>query len=427
MHTLKSSLGRPLIAVLVAFILGMIIVMIASPGALGDRFNTAVSAYYNLVMGSFGNIQSISYTLAKTTPLIFTGLAVALAYRAGLFNIGAAGQLAVGAMVAGIIGLKLGSLPGVILVPMMLVASMLAGAFWGSIVGILKAWRGAHEVVTSIMLNWIAFYVCAALVEGPFQAPGLSQQTTPLSASATLPSLANLYNQTLGTIFGQIPLAAQYTVDVSLLLAFVALVVYWFLTSRTTFGYSLRVIGQNPKAARYAGISVKRNLVLAMALAGAFAGLAGATRLMGQSPYQLISSGFSSDSTGFDAIGVALLGRTTAIGVILSALLFGGLQQAGPFLQLNVGVPGDLIYILQALVLFAVAVEYVPSFQRFLPPFMRRTKPVLAPPLVPNLIKSEALLEHASGSSTAGPPEATLTDNSVGATDAPTPATSQED
>ncbi|GCE22639.1 ABC transporter permease [Dictyobacter kobayashii] len=386
MQRFRAALGRPLIAVLVAFVLGGIIVMITTPGPLDNRFITAVSSYYYLLQGSFGSIQSISFTLARATPLIFAGLAVAIAFRAGLFNIGAAGQLTVGSMAAGMIGLRFSMLPGWVLVPLMLLGSMAAGGLWGGIVGLLKAWRGAHEVVTSIMLNWTAFYICAYLVEGPFQAPKLSQQTLPLPAQATIPSLANLYNQTLGTFLPQIPLPAQYTVDAGLLLAFIALIIYWFITARTTFGYELRVIGQNPKAARYAGISVKKNILLAMILAGAFAGLAGSVRLMGQAPYQLISSAFSVDSTGFDAIGVALLGRTTSVGVLLASLLFGGLQEAGPYLQSYVNVPGDIITIMQSLVLFSIAVEYVPSFQRFLPGFLARSS---RPALVPSMIKVE--------------------------------------
>ena len=401
MQQFRAALGRPLIAILVAFVLGGIIVMITTPGPLDNRFITAVSSYYYLLLGSFGSIQSISFTLAKATPLIFAGLAVAIAFRAGLFNIGAAGQLTVGAMAAGIIAFKLSMLPGWVLVPLMLLGSIVAGGFWGGIVGVLKAWRGAHEVVTSIMLNWVAFYVCAYLVEGPFQAPKLSQQTLPLPDQAIIPSLAVFYNETLGTFLPQIPEPAQYTVDVGLLFAFIALVFYWFITARTTFGYELRVIGQNPKAARYAGISVRKNIVLAMVLAGAFAGLAGSVRLMGQAPYQLISSAFATDSTGFDAIGVALLGRTTSVGVLLASLLFGGLQEAGPYLQGYVNVPGDIITIMQSLVLFSIAVEYLPSFQRFIPNFLSRSS---KPALVPGLIDVETS-KAAAGVTTGPEPE----------------------
>jgi len=378
------ALGRPLFAVLLALIAGSIIIMITSPGSLADRFMSVIAAYQNLYAGSFGNLQSTSYTLVNVTSLIFAGLSVAIAFRAGLFNIGAAGQLTVGAVTAGIIGIKLPTWPGWLLIPLMIIASILAGAIWGGIVGVLKAWRGAHEVVTTIMLNWIAFFVAAYLIDGPFQAPRLSEQTVPLPTQATLPSLAVLYNQTLGTFLPQIALPGSYTVDVSLILALLALVVYWFITARTTFGYELRVIGQNLKAARYAGISIKKNIVLTMALAGAFAALAGSLHLMGQAPYQLIGPSFSTDTTGFDAIGVALLGRTTSIGILLAGLLFGGLQQAGPYMELFAHIPGDLILIIQALVLFSIATEFLPAIQRVLPTWARLSR---KPSLVPDMME----------------------------------------
>ncbi len=233
------------------------------------------------------------------------------------------------------------------------------------------------------MLNWIAFFVAAYLIDGPFQAPHLSEQTVPLPPQATLPSLAVLYNQTLGTFLPQIASPSSYTVDVSLILALLTLVVYWFITARTTFGYELRVIGQNPKAARYAGISIKKNMVLTMALSGAFAALAGSLHLMGQAPYQLIGPSFSTDTTGFDAIGVALLGRTTSIGILLAGLLFGGLQQAGPYMELFAHIPGDLVLIIQALVLFSIATEFLPAIQRALPAWARLGR---KPSLVPDIM-----------------------------------------
>ncbi|QBD80701.1 ABC transporter permease [Ktedonosporobacter rubrisoli] len=363
MRKLSASLGRPLFAVILAMIAGGIVIMITSGGSIVDRFDAALNAYQSLYMGSFGDPQGLSFTLVKVGPLIFTGISVAIAFRAGLFNIGAEGQLAVGAMTAGIIALKAPHWPGWVLIPLMLIASMLVGAIWGGIVGALKAWRGAHEVVTTIMLNWIAFYVTDYLIDGPFKAPNQATQTSSIPAQATLPRLSTLYNETLGLFLPKIDPYA-YTVDVTILIALLALVVYWFITSRTTFGYEIRVLGQNPKAAKYAGIHINRNLFLAMALAGAFSGLAGATRLMGQSPYNLIGATFSIDTTGFDAIGVALLGHTTSIGILLGGLLFGGLRQGGSFMQLNANVPGDLVYIIQALVLFSIASEFLPAIRR---------------------------------------------------------------
>ncbi len=360
-----SSLSRPLFAIVLAMIAGSVVIVVTSPGSLVDRFSSVINAYQSLYSGSFGDLFSLSYTLVKVGPLILTGLSVALAFRAGLFNIGAQGQLAMGAMTAGIIAFTLPTLPGWLLIPLMIIGSMLAGAVWGGIVGFLKAWRGAHEVVTTIMLNWTAFYFTDYLIDGPFKAPNQATQTASLPPQGTLPLVSVFYNQTLGTFLPKIDTPTAYFVDVSIFFALLALVIYWFITSRTTFGYEIRVIGQNLKAAKYAGIPIKRNLVTVMALAGALSGLAGALRLMGQSPYQLIGSTFSLDPTGFDAIGVALLGHTTAVGVLLGALLFGGLRQGGGFMQLNANVPADLVFIIQALVLFSIAAEFLPALQRY--------------------------------------------------------------
>lgn len=375
-----QAIGRPIFAVVLAMIAGGIVIMATAPGTPVDRFNQAIAAYQALFNGAFGNPQNLSFTLTAVTPLILTGLSVALSFRAGLFNIGAAGQLAVGAMTAGVIAFEAKTWPGWVLIPAMLIGSMLAGAVWGGIVGVLKAWRGAHEVVTTIMLNWIAFYFTDFLIDGPFKAPHSTNQTDALPSQATLPHIATFYNQTLGAFLPKIDQPQQYLVDVGFFFALIAMVVYWFLTSRTTFGYEVRVLGQNLKAARYAGIPIKRNIFAVMAIAGAFSGLAGGLQLMGQFPYQLIATTFSLQTTGFDAIGVALLGRTTAIGVLLGALLFGGLRQGGTIMQLTANVPGDLVYIIQALVLFSIATEFLPAIQRS---FSRRFAVSRRPSLVP--------------------------------------------
>jgi ABC-type uncharacterized transport system permease subunit len=378
-----QSLARPLFAVLLALIAGGLLIIFTSPGSPGDRLGAVVSAYHALYIGSFGDSLNFSDTLVKVTPLILAGLSVALAYRAGLFNIGAGGQIAVGATAAAIVAYRMPTLPGWLLIPLMILASIFAGGIWGGIVGFLKAWRGAHEVVTTIMLNWIAFYGTDYLINGPFQAPEQASQTPSLPEQATLPALAPFYNQTLGTILPPIPDASSYLVDVSFLFALLVLVFYWFITSRTAFGYEIRVIGQNLKAARYAGIPIKRNFFLVMAIAGAFSGLAGSFHLMGQPPYYLTATSFSIDPTGFDAIGVALLGHTTAPGVLVGSLLFGGLRQGGGSMQLDAHIPGDLVYIIQALVLFSIASEFLPVLQRAVPNLLRNTrKPALAPNIV---------------------------------------------
>ncbi|GAC1652645.1 MAG: ABC transporter permease [Ktedonobacteraceae bacterium] len=390
-----NSIGRPLFAVVLALIAGGIVIMLTSSGSFTDRFSAVITAFQDLYQGSFGDPQTFSYTLVRVGPLILTGLSVAIAFRAGLFNIGAEGQLAMGAMTAAILAFALPGLPGWLLVPLMIIGSMLAGAIWGGIVGLLKAWRGAHEVVTTIMLNWIAFYFTDYLILGPFKDLKQSNVTPTLPTNGTIPTVAVFYNQTLGTFLPKIASPGSYLVDVSIFVALLALVVYWFITSRTAFGYEVRVLGQNLKAARYAGIPIKRNLFAVMALAGAFSGLAGALNVMGQFPHHLIASTFSIDSTGFDAIGVALLGRTTAIGVLFSSLLFGGLRQGGTFMQVDAGVPGDLVYIIQALVLFSIAAEFLPTLQRSLPSWARLGhRPAIVPNIAGSTEAASALVEN---------------------------------
>src|SRR5258708_2752308 len=367
LRSLGASIGRPVFAVVLAMVAGIILIMITSPGSPGDRFTEAISAYQALLSGSFGSLQSLSYTLVNVTPLIFACLSVAIAFRAGLFNIGSEGQLAVGALTASAFGINATTWPGWILIPVLIVAGALAGAIWGGIVGILKAWRGAHEVVTTIMLNWIAFFVADYLINGPLIDKNLANSTRPLPPQATFPEISVFYNNTLGAFLPKIAPATAYLVDVTFFFALIALVVYWFLMSRTTFGYEVRVIGQNPKAARYAGISTKRNIFLVMAIAGAFSGLGGVFHLMGQFPYYLTGATFRIDTVGFDAIGVALLGHTTAIGVLFASLLFGGLRQGAGLMQLNANVSGDLVYIIQALVLFSISAEFFPAIHPALP------------------------------------------------------------
>ncbi len=370
-----AALGGPVISVILALIAGAIVILITWPDKTVDPFTNVIHAYSTLFTGSFGSSVNFSTTLVTVSPLIFASISVAIAFRAGLFNIGAAGQLAVGAMAADLVGLTFTSWPSWVLVPVMLLASILAGALWGGIAGFLKAWRGAHEVISTIMLNWIAFYGTDYLINSaPFAAPFGITQTIGLPPQAQLPFVASLSNQIFGTQLNTF----SYTVDVSIFFALIALVIYWFIISRTTFGYEIRVIGQNPKAAKYAGIPTKRNTFLVMAIAGAFAGLAGSTHLMGQPGYELSATAFSIIPTGFDAIAVALIGQTTAIGILLASLLIGGLRSGSTAMQAIAHVDPNLVLIIEALVLFFIAAEFIPALRRVLPPWLRpRFRPTL--------------------------------------------------
>jgi general nucleoside transport system permease protein len=376
-----SAVARPFFAVVLSILIGGIVILFTSSGSIGDRLGTVIGAYTALWTGSFGSWLSISNTLIKVTPLIFASLSVAISFRAGLFNIGAAGQIVMGAMAADIIAMEFHTWPGWALILAMMLASIVVGGIWGAIVGFLKAWRGAHEVVTTIMLNWIAFYVTDYLIDGPFTAPGGSNQTNALPTQAQLPAIATVYNQTLGHFLPHLN-PIQYAVDVSLFLAILALIVYWFISRRTTFGYEIRVLGTNPKAAVYAGIPAKRNILLVMTIAGAFAGLGGAVHLMGQFPYQMIALTSRIDQTGFDAIGASLLGMNTAIGSLFGSLLFGGLRAASPLVQAS-GISGDIVLVLEALVLFCIASEFLPALRRVLPDWLRFTPRSARPEVMP--------------------------------------------
>jgi ABC-type uncharacterized transport system permease subunit len=366
-----AALGPPVFAVILAMIVGAFVILITRPDKTVDPFTNIFNAYSALFTGSYGSLGSISDTLVRVSPLIFASISVAIAFRGGLFNIGAAGQMAVGAMAADMVGLTFTSWPSWILIPTMLLASILAGAIWGGIAGFLKAWRGAHEVVTTIMLNWIAFYGTDYLINSaPFTAPFGVTQTLALPPNATLPPIAGVYNQIFAN--GQPVLDTfTYKIDISIFFALIALVVYWFIISRTTFGYEIRVIGQNPKAAKYAGIPTKRNIFLLMAIAGGFAGLAGSTNLMGQPGYNLTATAFSVNPTGFDAIAVALLGQTTAIGILLASLLVGGLRSGSTAMQSLAHVDPNLVLIIEALVLFFIAAEFIPALRHILPRWLR--------------------------------------------------------
>jgi general nucleoside transport system permease protein len=291
--------------------------------------------------------RNLQQTLIVATPLILTGLAVAFAFRCGMFNIGGQGQYWVGLTTALFVGTQF-ELPGFLHVPLAIVAAILAGAVWGGIAGLLKATVGAHEVISTIMLNWIAVFGGKYLFElnGPLQGP---QEFIPRSGDV-------LDSARLPAIWGTLqPLHAGIFVSLA------ALVVYHLLLNRTTLGYEVRAVGFNPEAARYGGISVSRNYFLAMAIAGTFAGLAGALDLLGWK-FRVATNDFDVGVLGFVGIAVALLGRNKAIGILLAGLFFAALQVGTSTRQLDPTVfpPAlavNLATIIQALIILFVGAE----------------------------------------------------------------------
>jgi simple sugar transport system permease protein len=299
------------------------------------------------------------------TPLLMTGVAVALPFRAGLFNIGAEGQLLAGSVACTVIGIKFSSLPAPILLPMVLLGGTVAGAIWAGIPGVLKATIGAHEVVTTIMLNYVAQWLVRFLiVGGPLQAAHGFSASSPIGTGARLPSF--LPNDNSLIIFG-LP-AGVYRVHTGLLIGFVALAVFAILLWRTSLGYEIRAVGQSQRAARYGGINVARTIIVTMLIAGAFAGLAGAIQIAGVD--HNLTDKYFNDTTGFDAIAVALLGLGSAVGILLASILFGALHAGGSVMQADAGISSSLVQILQALILFSIAANFLRVLR--LPAFGRR-------------------------------------------------------
>jgi simple sugar transport system permease protein len=375
---LWRGIGMPLGSVLFAFVLGGIIVAVTGANPL--------TAYQGLLCGGIGvgctqgenSALQISNSIVYAIPLMMTGVAVALPFRAGLFNIGAEGQLLAGTMVATAIGVRFTSWPTFVLLPTVLIGGAVGGALWAGIAGWLKATTGAHEVVTTIMLNYIALWLTRYLIiGGPLQPPGEFSASAPVAKGAMLPTF--LPNDSHVIVFG-LP-ATVYQVHAGLVIAIIAAAVYAVLLWRTSLGYEIRALGQSQKAARYAGVSVRRTMITTMLIAGAFAGLAGAVQIAGVD-HQMTDKYFS-DTTGFDAIAVALLGLGSAVGIVLASLLFGMLHSGGSVMQSDAGLSSYLVLVLQALILFSIAANFLGAILRVIPG-LGRSRPSAPAPMAPS-------------------------------------------
>lgn len=295
------------------------------------------SGTYVLLPALAAGLRPLTETLTVGTPLIIAAAGMAVSFRAGLFNIGGTGQLIVGAMAAGYIGFAF-DLPVVVHLLACLLAGVLAGGLWGGIAGFLKARFGANEVISTIMLNWIATYLLFfALKTSAFTGANKSQPTSPsIGDNAALPHL----------------LGADFRLHAGLFLAAGAAVLLWWLMSRSTMGFHFRAVGSNPRAAQVAGISPARTAFLVLAVAGALVGLAGAVHVLGTE--RRLTEGVAGN-IGFDAITVALLGRSGPVGIVLAGLLFAALSTGGRFMETNQGVPLDLVQVIQVLVVLFIA------------------------------------------------------------------------
>jgi ABC-type uncharacterized transport system permease subunit len=367
----------PILAILTGFIIGAIVIALSNdaviaaykdffhaPGAaVAATWKAIATAYGALFKGSIGSVSAVTEgiktyyatgdgkpfllaiypfteSLATVTPYILAGLAVAVGFKCGLFNIGAEGQFGIGALCSAFVGYSIHGWPWYIHLPLALLAGAAGGALWGAVPGLLKGLTGAHEVVITIMMNYVSFRLSDWLLNGPMKATGYRPLTPVIEDSAMLPR------------FFPDPLRFNWGFILALAMAGF---VYWFLF-KTTLGFEIRAVGANPDGARYAGMNIVKNFVLAMTLSGALAGLAGATQVLGIDHW--VGQGFSA-GYGFDSIAIALLGQSHPLGVVLAALLWGTLRSGATSMQSLAGVPIEIISIIQGLVIVFVAAPAV--------------------------------------------------------------------
>ena len=342
----------PLIAVIFALLVGAIVIML-----IGED---PVFVYKTLFSNAIGNRDGWGNVLFRATPLIFTGLTVAFAFRCGLFNIGGEGQMYIGTFLATWVGFTFTNLPAFILIPLCILAAAAGGALWAAVPGILKAKTGVHEVIVTIMMNWIAASLTFFLVL-KFKAPpteamvaaGVKQMiphTSEIAEAARLPRLYAIFK------FLNIDFPAYNQVNVSFFIAIGVAILAYYILWKTNLGYEIRAVGYSPLAAEYGGISVAKNIILAMVISGAFAGLVGTNEIMGFK-YRWRQELFT--GLGFNGIAVALLGKNHPLGVVLAAILFGILNYGGAIVNIYTEgrIPRELIMVLQAVIVIFVVIS----------------------------------------------------------------------
>ncbi len=342
----------PIIAIIGALIIGSIVILLIGEDPI---------QVYKMMFGlAIGNRDGWGNVLFRATPLIFTGLAVAFAFRCGLFNIGGEGQVYVGAFLATYVGFTFTNLPAIILIPLTIAASALGGALWATVPGFLKAKKGIHEVIITIMMNWIAasftFYLALVYKAPPTEAmrmAGVQQMiphTSEIAETARLPRIASL----LAKVNIQFP--AHNPLNVSFLIAIVVALLVYYLLWKTSLGYEIRAVGYNKTASEYAGINIAKNIMLAMMISGALAGLVGTNEVMG---YKFRWRQELFLGLGFNGIAVSLLGKNHPLGVVLAAILFGILSYGGALVNIFTAgkIPRELIMVIQAVIVILVVIS----------------------------------------------------------------------
>jgi general nucleoside transport system permease protein len=339
---LKSYAGLmvvPALSILLALLVASLLII--ASGLVGPEHKIdlllPLVAYRSLLVGAFGNAKGIANMIVAATPLMLTGLAVGVGMKAGLFNIGATGQVLLGGFTAALIGSRMASAPPLVGIGIAMLGGILAGGLAGFIPGALKAFTGAHEVVTTIMLNAMIQLAVSGLVNDVFRVPGFSFARTGTVGNAMLTGVG------------------KTTLHWGVLVAFACIPLAYWLIWRTTIGFEIRTVGANPTAARYAGMNPRRMIMLTMALCGAFAGLAGAVEILRLGYYPAVFG----TSIGFDGITVALLGQSHPVGIMLSALLLGAMRAGAPLMQIQAKVPVEIIDVIQGVILVFLAAEAV--------------------------------------------------------------------
>ncbi|WP_051237698.1 ABC transporter permease [Lacticigenium naphthae] len=346
-----NNLLVPILSVLMGFLIGAIIMLVFN-------FNP-IEGYSAMFKGAFGTPFYIGETLRQTAPLIMTALGFALANIAGFFNIGVAGQALLGWTGSVWFAISFPSLPSPILLPLSILAGVLAGALWAGIAGFLRAFFGVSEVIVTIMLNHTSLYTVNYLIRNVMTDSNDSTPRIPEAASLRMEWLTDLTNNS----------TLHAGIFISLIMAFLV----WVLIKKTTTGYEIRAVGLNPMASKYAGMSTKRTIIVSMLLSGALAGLGGAMEGLGN--FQNVFVQGAVPTLGFDGLAVALLGLSNPIGIIFAALLFGALKIGGSSMPLAVGVPSEVVDIVIAFIIFFVGANYVIRF------FLERNKKKTAGPI----------------------------------------------
>ena len=357
---LGTSAAMTFFAVLASLLFGGVLIAIANenvqttfsyffsrPGdAFGALWSAVAGAYdamfrgaiYNYRADNFGlAIRPITDTLAFSTPIVLAGLGLAVAFRSGLFNIGATGQIIFGAMLSGWVAIYVDA-PGFVLFPLAVLAGIVGGGLWGGLVGLLKSSTGANEVIVTIMFNYIAIYLLGYLLKTPIlKAPeSLNPVSSPVQEGAKFP-----------LIFGE-----GYRLHYGFFLMLAAVALVWWLLNRSTLGFQFRALGHNPDADKVAGINIGLTYILVMAVSGALSGIAGASQILGTE--RVLTTGVAA-SYGIDAITVALLGRSKPLGVLAAGILFGALRAGAVTMQANQGVPSEIVLIVQSMIVLFIA------------------------------------------------------------------------